>query len=250
LAAFLGDPNFPQITMSATQGEKIIRFQNLYKMYSGLAFSNPCDRPVAVDGIQNRLLRAFGTRGGFGIFDEDVKSGQRGLLRRSLLWHRAPNAELTRINFSPSRALEVPSWSWMAYMGEIDYLKLDFGKVEWEYLRSPWSGGVGDSLLTTSRGGNIALTGEAQDITFDAAVQHTGKVYFDSPGGSERSPLKCVVMGIEQGSQVRDSRIHYFILVGPAQSRKHDGTRVYERIGAGYLPGRCISPEGSPIKIY
>ena len=48
--------------MSATQGEKIIRLLNLFKTYSALAFTNPTDRPVAIDGIQSCLLKAFRTR--------------------------------------------------------------------------------------------------------------------------------------------------------------------------------------------
>jgi hypothetical protein len=147
--------------MSANRGEKVVRFQNLYKTYSGLAFTNPYDRPIAVDGIQNQLLKAFGTQGGFGIFDED-KSGQGGLLRRSLLWYRPPNKELVKIKFLPSRTIVVPSWSWMAYMGEIDYLKLEFGNIDWMEIQSPWSSNGGRGLLTDDRGGDIALNGEVR----------------------------------------------------------------------------------------
>ncbi|GAW14723.1 hypothetical protein ANO14919_041260 [Xylariales sp. No.14919] len=103
----------------------------LFQQYSSLLFTNPTDRPIAVSGIQRRLLEAFGTRGGYGVFDEDVKTGQLGLLRRSLLWHRAVdregNSRLSRIEFSAaerpdSAAPVVPSWSWMAYTGEISFL--------------------------------------------------------------------------------------------------------------------------------
>jgi len=50
--------------MNATQGEKIIGLQNLFKTYSSLGFTKVSDRPVAVDGIQNRLLKAFDIQGG------------------------------------------------------------------------------------------------------------------------------------------------------------------------------------------
>ncbi|KAK3346547.1 hypothetical protein B0T25DRAFT_583715 [Lasiosphaeria hispida] len=139
LAAFLGDPNFPGIIMSASQGEKIIRLLNLFKTYSSLAFTNASDRPVAVGGIQSCLLKAFETQGGYGILsqdDDDGKNsnlGRRGLLRRGLLWYRPANKEaLVPITFPPSQA--VPSWSWMAYMGQIDFLRPGFGTVEWMEL--------------------------------------------------------------------------------------------------------------------
>jgi hypothetical protein len=63
-------------------------------------------------------------KGGFGILYEDKT---QGTLLRSLLWYRGgdPNtSSLTRIEF-PDDRVGVPSWSWMAYTGEIDYLSLD-----------------------------------------------------------------------------------------------------------------------------
>ncbi|KAK0630532.1 hypothetical protein B0T17DRAFT_222911 [Bombardia bombarda] len=112
LAAFLGDSHFPNIIMSASQGEKIIRLLNLFKTYSSLAFTNPRDPPTAVDGIQNRLLKAFKTQGRYGIFGQDVDEsnknnnlGQRGLLRRTLLWHRRHENKdtLVPIDFPPAK---------------------------------------------------------------------------------------------------------------------------------------------------
>lgn len=63
------------------------------------------------------------------------------LLRRSLLWHRAPEVGgLEEIDFKAKKSAP-PSWSWMAYKGGIDYLELPFGQVEWEEneIVSPWS---------------------------------------------------------------------------------------------------------------
>jgi hypothetical protein len=251
LAAFLGDPDFPRIIMSASQGEKIIRFQNLYKTYSSLGLTNPYDRPIAVDGLENRLLKAFRARGGFGVFEED-KAGQGGLLRRSLLWYRPVDKVLTRIHYPLSgTAVVPPSWSWMAYMGEIDYLRLEFGKVDWKEISSPWSRGRGgDISLTDDKIANTALSGEVRAITLDIADERNGHLYFDMPGGAEVSALQCVVLGVEQGKQPPGSKSHYFILVAPMISRERDGSKVYKRIGAGYLPGRCISAEGQKIRIH
>jgi hypothetical protein len=249
LAAFLGDAVFPRIIMSANKGEKIVRFQNLYKTYSGLAFTKPYDRPIALDGIQNKLLKAFGTHGGFGIFDED-RSGQGGLLRRSLLWYRSQSAELVKIKFLPSSTIAVPSWSWMAYIGEIDYLKLEFGNMDWKEIQSPWSDNGRKSLPTDSRSGNIALIGEVRDIAPDAAGERAGKIYFDVPGVSRMSQSQCVVLGVEQRNLPESLKLHYFILVAPTSARGSDRSKAYERIGAGYLPGRCISSQGRRMEIH
>ncbi|KAJ9138333.1 Serine/threonine-protein kinase par-4 [Pleurostoma richardsiae] len=167
LAAFLEDPNSPHIIMSTSQGEKIIRFQNLYKTYSGLAFTKAYDRPIAVDGIQSCLLKAFGTHGGYGIFAEKNDKGRGpGLLRRSLLWYRPPDKkELVRIKFPQDHAgvATVPSWSWMAYMGEVDFLQPPFGNINWMAIRSPCE--------------------------------------------SQKKKTQCVVLGVENGNQVHIGRI-------------------------------------------
>jgi len=224
--------------MSASQGEKIVRFQNLYKTYSSLAFTRHSDRPIAVEGIQNRLLQALRANGGFGIFDEDHK-GQDGLLRRALLWYRPVNKRLTEIEFPQTHRSPPPSWSWMAYMGEIDYLNLKFGVFDWEDIDSPWSHGRTESR----RGSSIALSGRLRTISADGAGDGAGKFYFDKLVQPDTSLLQCVVLGLEQGRSI-DSRLHYFILVAP------DASHVYKRIGVGYLPGKWISAEGSTIEIY
>jgi len=115
LASFLSDPNFPEkITSKITfKGERIIFFQDLYKQYSRLAFTRWEDRPIAIAGLQNRLIYDLKTQGGFGIFDD----GQ-SLLRRSLLWQRGKDEHVLRnITFPPERNISIPTWSWMAYEG-------------------------------------------------------------------------------------------------------------------------------------
>lgn len=98
-AKLLGDPNFPQILNPAPQGERILRYQELYQMYSRLGLTMAYDRPTAIDGLQQRLLRTMTVQGGFGVFDEGET---KGTLRRSLLWHRGNDTpNLTRISFPP-----------------------------------------------------------------------------------------------------------------------------------------------------
>ncbi|KAI0490020.1 hypothetical protein F4859DRAFT_509597 [Xylaria cf. heliscus] len=210
--------------MDASQGEKIIRFQNLYKTYSSLLFTNPTDRPIAVSGIQRRLLEAFGTRGGYGVFDEDVKTGQLGLLRRSLLWHRAVdgegNSRLSRIEFSTaeltdSTAPVVPSWSWMAYTGEISFLKLDFGAIDWIKIRSPWGAEDGQATARFADGRrNLALKAPARIINVTLAdAWGVGKLYFDDFARTEGKEIPCVVLGTDKQKTAADEKVHYFILI-------------------------------------
>jgi len=71
--------------MKADKGAKILGYQDLYKMYSGLGLTLATDRPWAINGLQERIIAALGVQGGFGVFFEDNKDGRRrgNLFRRS-----------------------------------------------------------------------------------------------------------------------------------------------------------------------
>ncbi|RSL67948.1 hypothetical protein CEP54_002997 [Fusarium duplospermum] len=236
LAAFLGDPNFPRIIMGADQGEKILRYQDLYKRYSRLGLSNPSDRAVAINGLQERILHALGVEGGFGVFFEDTKDGRgRGLLRRSLLWCRASDTiALSRVYVPDHRtASKAPSWSWMAYTGGIDYIAPNFGDMDWEEIQSPWDAkpGLRDDML---------LVAAARDYETD---DEDGNLVFDDPESPAQLPLKCVVLGKQKGRTPVKEKLHYLLVVQERNGR-------YERVGAGYLPGRCIHGTAKKIIIH
>jgi hypothetical protein len=85
------------------------------------------------------LLCTLRVVGNFGILEDAT----RGLLRRTLLWRQhIHTTTLSRIDFTEAPAktkLHIPSWSWMAYTGSIDYLTIDWGAYNWENIQSPWS---------------------------------------------------------------------------------------------------------------
>lgn len=237
-AELLGDPHFPQILDSEELGEKIARFQELYQIYSRLGLSNPYDRPTAIDGLQRRFLRKMHVQGGFGVFEGGEN---KGLLRRSLLWKRgADTPSLTRIEF-PDGYAAVSSWSWMAYAGGkdangkdcaggIDYFKPKFGEFEWEDLVSPWSRSERSEQ-------NNALTAKARQYK---RRKGEGQIIIDAPAGLDQYEGMCVVLGIQKGSVLMDEKIHYVLVVVPTNKPDRNGSKVVERVGAGYLPGRCI----------
>ncbi|KAK0614520.1 hypothetical protein B0T14DRAFT_309967 [Immersiella caudata] len=241
LAAFLGDPSFPRLIETAQQGEKIIHYQNLYERYARLGLTNEYDRPMAIDGLQHRILGALKSQGGFGVFDEGTT--KKGLLRRSLLWHRArETTKLKRIVFPKDRTISVvPSWSWMAYTGAIAYVRLEFGGVEWEELQSPWSGG--GEVLTEVQGGRIALVGQGREFNVGWG-EGEAMLVWDVLGETERLNVLCVVLGRQRGVVKVEARC-YVLLVTLGGGMSRDGTRLYERVGAGYLPGRCVHWERS-----
>jgi len=246
----MGDPNFPEILNVAKQGERIFRCQKLFEDYSRLGLSNEADRPVAIDGLQQRLLRTMDVKGGFGILEDKE---QKGLFRRFLLWCRGSDmgAEpLTRIKFPSDRAISfVPSWSWMAYTGRIDYLKLDFAMFDWADIESPWSSKA-ETAQTDPAAAKIALKAEAQNYEYapepfnpHVPVQKEGQIIFDNPNHSNPDNTQCVVLGIHKGEKPVEERMHYLIVVKATNDQTSDGTRIYERVGAGYLPGRRVKGE-------
>lgn len=218
-------------------------------LYSRLAFSHQKDRPIAIAGLEKRLIQSFGVHGGFGVLDDDGP----GLLRRSLLWCRGSDeASLDRISFGGSDRAQVthevpppPSWSWMAYQGGIDYLNLPFGKVEWDQvdILSPWTSSQPGTWYSSDPGS--ALTGLSvlvRDFESGDVVRSNERIIYDTPKSSGSWPgLKCVVLGrtLNPEQDVRDST-HYVLLVKSKLPQVGRGGPFYERAGVGYMPGHRI----------
>lgn len=214
--------------MKSSRGERIYLYQMFYMQYSRLEFSKIEDRPFGIAGLEKRLLEGFGARGGYGVLDDG-----KGLLHRSLLWHRPPDGKLERIRFPTQKNIFVPTWSWMAYSGGIDYLDLTFNGFDWEMseLKSPWS------------------SQSSRSITLYVTVRHfdTSKVgrnsytfYMDIPeeGSAETTQLRCVVLARPKaGSASRDTRC-YVLIVAPHGT---EDTAVFRRVGVGHMPEVCIS---------
>jgi len=68
---------------------------------------------------------------------------------------------------------------------------------------------------------------------------------FDNTLDSEVLEYMALVLGIEKGpKEIKDKR-HYILVVRPKVKPLADGTVLYERVGAGYIPGRCLRGEAS-----
>lgn len=239
VAALLGDAEFPDLLNRASQGDRITRIQGLYKQYSRLGLSKPYDRPVAIAGLQQRLLRTMNVHGDFGILDEGET---RGLLRRTLLWCRHPDIKtMTRIDFSTGPGnLKIPSWSWMAYSGEIDYLELGFGDYEWENIQSPWTKPENRWINVDSDTTETALFASPRRYDLGAAKDREIELIFDEHENPLLPSSLCVVLGVAKGTQIPTERRHCVLVINPRGSR--DGVTIYERVGTGFLPGKCLAP--------
>ncbi|RSL62420.1 hypothetical protein CEP53_004786 [Fusarium sp. AF-6] len=256
LAAFLGDPNFPQVAIRSStsqretsRGQRILYYQDLYKTYSRLKFTHWEDRAVAMNGLEQRLSWGFKCRGGFGILDDSRQEHHRSLLHRSLLWHRAKGS-LEKIVFPPDRQ-KAPTWSWMAFQGEIDYLAVPFNGVDWDTgLKSPWQKAEAQSA---GRSEVLEIRATARQLKLGNTPIEGLQLFFNSSGQSQPlvSKALCVIIGKEKGYAHVGDRTHYILLVRPTGSAKEGQAMACERIGAGQVPGRCIELDrpGSEVRI-
>ncbi|VUC30666.1 unnamed protein product, partial [Clonostachys rosea] len=206
-ASFLGDPNFPKVIMSANKGEKILLYQDFYAKYSRLGLSEPTDRAVAIAGLEERILEKLNVSGGWGVLDDSsATGGQNGLLRRSLLWRRGKEVEaMSPIDFTQKTGYSrVPTWSWMAYKGGIDYIEPEFGATDWGEIQSPWSSSKERSTSHQSIGTHpLALVAKARDYddkNTDGIQGHF--VVLDSPEQSKHLVKKCVILGKPRSRKV------------------------------------------------
>ncbi|VBB71451.1 Putative protein of unknown function [Podospora comata] len=260
-SSFLGDPNFPQVALTSSKGGKIRLYESLYKTYSRLQFTRAYDRPIAIAGLEQRLVAAFDTRGGYGIFDRVPFFG------RSLLWTCEEPGGMRRIEFPKEglgRYRVPPSWSWMAYTGAIGFMDLPFEGVHWleDDIRSPWGSAVWEMSLDTSGSGNstassmwhtgrtdqdnnlsgkgrrlvVGLKVAEKKIKWDAGQRHTGI--------NDAKELRVVAVGRRKSKSNKPARAlehHVLVVVGIGGCTDSGGRRIYERVGVGSLPGDWIT---------
>lgn len=190
------------------------------------------DRPIAIRGLEKRLIRALDTVGCYGMLE--------CYWRRCLLWQRARD-RLWRLQ--KFRDEYVPSWSWMAYDGGIKYMNVPMGKVLWnEKVLSPFRENQdGDEIYNEEKRVPFEIEAEAWDIN----ESDTERLILDEPGAAPVGPLKCVIIGIDK-KETEASQTHYALLV--SQTRKGD-ENMYTRRGVAFLKRVQIAFDRSSLNI-
>jgi hypothetical protein len=236
--------------MNSPKGAQILLYEMLYKQYSTLEFKNSYDRPIAIAGLEQRLIRAFGKDGGYGVFE--------CYFGRSLLWQRDPGLNrpkdgppLKEVKFPEQQQYRVPTWSWMAYEGGITFINLEFDTVKWEdeeQISSPWvpSHGSSSTWHSADSEGRIDLTGMARDL--DLALADENIVYDKVVRPSGRT-IKCVVIASQKPEVSHDvaTRRHYVLVIALKHVVGDDN--IYERVGVGSLLGSWIALDQPGLKV-
>lgn len=233
-AAFLGDSDFPNAVKSDKQGRQLKLYHEFYERYSSLDLSNRTDRPMAIAGLEKRLISALCSPGGYGIMHLNFP--------RDLLWQRQDqNRSLERVTFDHSS--RVPSWSWMAFHGEIRYMNVPLGDVIWEErIISPFQ----LSDLATDTGYdtqhphefNAPISVLTREREPDTTIDRPRLLIQDDMTFSLQEPIKCIV--VARGK--RNLQL-YAILVHLV--KEEDGVQIFERSGVAYLTKNDIAVETS-----
>ncbi|KAH7095139.1 heterokaryon incompatibility protein-domain-containing protein [Paraphoma chrysanthemicola] len=259
MADFLGDPNFPDKAMRVpSRALKIEYFQGLYKQYSRLSFTRWQDRPIAIAGLEKRLQRAFSTKGRYGIFD-DGNRADGGLFHRSLLWRREwkvveekDGEPLEAISFPAQSNMHVPTWSWMAYKGGIDYTDPPYNSATWETreLIPPWTqGGYHDPEANE----DVAIAAVARDFDLKGHDPKEVKIAYDTENTTEGQRVQCVIVARSNDTRSDQDRRYYVLLVIPTKDKPDDGKGAkYKRVGAGFMLGKYIKldTDGTEVRIF
>jgi hypothetical protein len=259
MADFLGDSKFPDKAMRVlSRPLKVVYFQGLYKQYSRLNFTRWTDRPIAIAGLEARLQRLFDTKGRYGIFDDGDKA-EGSLFHRSLLWRRAWDSDENRdgnslegIDFSTDINSHVPSWSWMAYKGGIDYTDPPYRSATWETreLIPPWTRG---GYLEPEANEPIAIAAVARDFDVEGNDSEGVKIAYDTGQGSGKKRVRCVIVAKSIAEESNFDKRYYVLLVVRVRYGLEDDRWVKcKRVGAGFMPGKYIAFDepGTEVRIY
>lgn len=241
-AALLGDANFPKSALEYYRDGRQVLIQDLYERYSGLAFTNASDRPVAILGLQERLAGAFRTQAAYGCFEV--------YFARGILWRRQDDEYMKRIVLPGGR--RVPTWSWFSKEGPIKYMELKFKEIDWvtDDFKNPftrqlvveperYSAFEGEGHLASLHGLSRRMTMTKWDM-----LNH---IIFDEEGEFEIDDLRCVVIGRDKvNSGVHNSKYHVLIIQQVRGALEID---IYERVGVASLKPVFVGSEGSWVRI-
>lgn len=172
----------------------------------------------------------MGTKVRYGIFD--------CFLHRLLLWKRS-DTKSGPIHYENS---VVPSWSWMFYNGNIEFLTDSTLRVS-EVIKLNFESNQGISIEI--RQFESCCMNQTDNFTILADTGNVGFIYFDMDSTERNEFRNCVVIGSSANDHNNDPDKEYYILA----VRKTAGEEEYERLGAGQVRARYVSKNSSAGKL-
>ncbi|GAB1311930.1 hypothetical protein MFIFM68171_02140 [Madurella fahalii] len=223
---FILDPAFPNRLTSSWFELTADFVQFLFKKYSVSDLTVPTDRDIAIYSLVERIGQVLKTEVRYGIFD-----CFRGCL---LLWKRTQENKTARISY---RDRTVPSWSWMAYSGGIDFItdmRQDLivpRRIDLSFIDN----GKALDVKVRHFGGNCRMEQKGEEHAIFDGTEEVGSCWFDVAGWIEFK--HCVVVGVDRYDKEEGARKTYYVLV----VGKKDGSGRYERLGVGKVEAQYVS---------
>ena len=89
------------------------------------------------------------------------------------------------------------------------------------------------------------MGGEVRDFDDKKTDGRESRIIYDRSAEEVKAKVKCIVLGIKRGSEPYEAREHYVLFVTPVDAEE----KIWQRVGAGYLPGSCIFGLGSSVVV-
>ncbi|EEU34248.1 uncharacterized protein NECHADRAFT_85531 [Fusarium vanettenii 77-13-4] len=239
-------------------------FETCFSQYSSLDITNCRDRPAGIMGLESRLAESYETASLYGILLSSFYN--------SLFWHRSGDKRMTGIDFPDE---SVPSWSWMAYEGAVNYGLLPgsfTGSIQFD------SAGEEDEDIKLTNAGKLAPIQESGFLLIAPLYQVSGS-YIMEPDGSSNCKmmagnkflgwlrydgedkkvgmnLLCIRVGridieeeddLSAGELARSNFAPIMLLTPTIRDGRHV-YKTYQRLGVGIIrEGSLVRDEQGPV---
>ncbi|KAH7176029.1 hypothetical protein EDB81DRAFT_751443 [Dactylonectria macrodidyma] len=232
---FVLDPYFPSRLEQSGYSHAIDFVRFLFKKYSQCGLTVESDRDTAIYSLIKRIGHVLETEARYGIIS--------CFLSNLLLWKRTDEEKKAPVDYGDRM---VPSWSWMAYSGGIDFIS-GAGRP----LLVPESADLGfaddgKALIAKIRQfENCRVEQRKREYAIFDDTKKVGFLWFDVADQIEFR--HCVVVGVS-GDEYwkKDLQRTYYILV----VREKPGWGGYERLGAGEVEAGYVSRECDAGKVW
>ncbi|ORY69005.1 heterokaryon incompatibility protein-domain-containing protein [Pseudomassariella vexata] len=215
------DPKFPDRLNSSGFAETLRFLQSLLEDYTQRGISKPTDRAIAISGLLNRIGRALPCPIHYGIIE--------WYFHRTLLWKRSSGPKTKRIDYKAF----MPSWSWMAYEGAIEFVPDKFGDLDLDLDLTLNEGAVTATIWEFTDNG-MKIEKDRDDVRYqlvDLQGMKKGWISFDE---TDLPKVQYMVVVAKRRWVQMDNCLYFVLFVRPLENQ--DG---YERLGMGMLQEDC-----------
>ncbi|KAK3324915.1 heterokaryon incompatibility protein-domain-containing protein [Apodospora peruviana] len=234
---FFLDPDFPSRLNNSGYMCTVDFVQFLFRKYSTSGLSYATDRDVAIYSLVDRMAQVLNTEVRYGIF--------RCFLGSLLLWKRDEN-KTSPISYSNR---PVPSWSWMAYPGGIDFIL----QADWhcKIPRAVDLGFIQDgealNIKVRKFGGNCRMEKKGEEYIIFGGTEEVGSLWFDVV---EQVEFKyCVVVSMVWDDKEDARKTHHILVIRKAGGEKENAGGEtenavggeYEKVGVGKVEAQYVS---------